>query len=256
MGKNKQRHATGKRRIADEILAQIGKSVFLVFGVVALVTIVMVWFSITSARESELTLESSAATNQLVGFLEKYSREAEVLAGNPEIRDVFEETKKGDSLLDAAKIDTVFENLGNAAAADAENILAVWIADADASTFAQSDGNVSGDDWDITGRVWYSCLETGQTVLTEPYIDSNTGGLVLSAVAPVYDENGNGLGVAGIDLSMSHIVNVMSGYKIGSRGYMVLVSGARSRVYHRRTCRDEEYKEECVGACKADHGPE
>ncbi len=232
MGNNKERRPAGKRRIADEILAQIGKSVFVVFGVVALVAIVMVWFSITSARESELTLESDAATNQLVGFLEKYGREAEVFAGNPEIREVFAETKKGNSLLDASKIDSVFENLGNAADADAENILAVWIADADASTFAQSDGNVSGDDWDITGRVWYECLSTGETVLTEPYIDSNTGELVLSAVAPVYDENGNGLGVAGIDLSMSHIINVMSGYKIGSRGYMVLVSADGTIIYH------------------------
>ena len=231
MGNKKGKRTHGKRRIADEILQQIGKSVFLVFGVVALVTIFMVWMSITSARETELTLESQAATNQLVGFLEKYGREAETLAVNPEIQAVFEETKPGDSILDAKDINTVFDNMTRMADADPENILVVWMADMDASIFAQSDGSTSGDDWDITGRVWYECLETGETVLTEPYLDPS-GQVVLSVVAPAFDENGKALGVVGVDLSLSHIIDVMREYKIGKNGYMLLLSSDGTIIYH------------------------
>ncbi len=232
MGKGKTKNSAAKRRIADEILNHIGKSVFLVFGVVALVTIVMVWLSITSARESELTLESDAATNQLIGFFEKYSREAEVLAVNPELYEVFTETKAGDNILETPKMDTVYTNLVNMAAVDPENILSVWISDVDASVLTQSDGFTSEEGWDVTGRAWYDCFEKGDTVLTEPYIDSSTGELILSAVSPVYDEAGNPLGAAGIDLSMSHIMKVMSAYKIGNRGYMVLLSADGTIIYH------------------------
>ncbi len=232
MGKGKTKNSAAKRRIADEILNHIGKSVFLVFGVVALVTIVMVWLSITSARESELTLESDAATNQLIGFFEKYSREAEVLAVNPELYEVFTETKAGDNILETPKMDTVYTNLVNMAAVDPENILSVWISDVDASVLTQSDGFTSEEGWDVTGRAWYDCFEKGDTLLTEPYIDSSTGELILSAVSPVYDEAGNPLGAAGIDLSMSHIMKVMSAYKIGSRGYMVLLSADGTIIYH------------------------
>lgn len=231
MGNKEGKRTHGKRRIADEILQQIGKSVFLVFGVVALVTIFMVWMSITSARETELTIESQAATNQLVGFLEKYGREAEALAVNPEIQAVFEETKPGDSIFDAKDINTVFNNMTRIADADAENILVVWMADMDASIFAQSDGSTSGDDWDITGRVWYECLETGETVLTEPYLDAD-GQVVLSVVAPAFDKNGKALGVVGVDLSLAHMIDVMREYKIGKNGYMLLLSSDGTIIYH------------------------
>ena len=55
---------TGNRkRIADEIMRQIGKSVIIVFLIVAAVAICMVGWSIMTSREKELTLESRAASN-------------------------------------------------------------------------------------------------------------------------------------------------------------------------------------------------
>ena len=112
--------------------------------------------------------------------------------------------------------------LVDAAGADSENVMAVWIADLDASVITQSDGYTSPDGWDITGRAWYSCIETGKTVLTEPYIDSSTGEIILSAATPIYDEGGNVLGAAGMDISLDHVTEVLSGYTIGSNGYCIL----------------------------------
>lgn len=122
--------------------------------------------------------------------------------------------------------------LVDAAGADSENVMAVWIADLDASVITQSDGYTSPDGWDITGRAWYSCIETGKTVLTEPYIDSSTGEIILSAATPVYDEGGNVLGAAGMDISLDHVTEVLSGYTIGSNGYVWLVSSDGMLIYH------------------------
>ena len=82
-----------RKRIADEIMKQIGKSVILVFLLVAIVAIVMVGWTIMTSKETELTLESSAAAKQLTGFLEQYIRSAEQLAVNPEIKDVMLDRK-------------------------------------------------------------------------------------------------------------------------------------------------------------------
>lgn len=235
MGRNRKKNEDGKHCIADEIRAQIGKSVLIVFVLVEIVTIIMVWLATTSFRKSELTLESESAANQLAGFFEKYAREAEVLALNPQIRAVLQETKAGDNILDASDMDTVNKYLVNTAAADANNIMAAWIADLDASMITQSDGFTSTDGWDITGRAWYTCIETGETVLTEPYVDSSTGLTILSAVSPVYDENGTVLGAAGLDISMEHVTEVMSGYKIGTTGYVLLVSASGTLLYHPQT---------------------
>ncbi len=56
--------------------------------------------------------------------------------------------------------------------------------------------------------------------------------MVLSAVSPVYDESGTALGAVGMDISMVHMTEVMSGYKIGRGGYILLLSQNGTFLYH------------------------
>lgn len=222
-----------RKRIADEIMYQIGKSVILVFLIVAIVAIVMVGLTIMTSKETELTLESSAAANQLTGFLEQYIRSAEQLSVNPEIKDVMLQTGAGDDILQADNMDTVRANLMSIANTDPENTMAVWISDLDASVLTQSDGFTSGEGWDVTTREWYKCIDLGRTILTEPYTDSSTGKMILSAVSPVYDDaTGSAIGAVGIDISMEHMTEVMSAYKIGRNGCILLLSGSGTFIYH------------------------
>lgn len=223
-----------KKRIADEILFQVGRSVLLVFLVVAVVAILMVRWIIVSSKESELTLQSLSASHQLTGFFEQYASGSAQLAVNPEIKSVLLETTPGKTLSEAEKMETVRQNLMNVQKADAENIMAVWIADLDTSSFIQSDGYTSGDDWNITERVWYdACVQTGTTVLTEPYVDLETEKVILSAVTPVFDDStGEMIGVTGLDVSMEHLTEVMGEYKIGNNGYVFLVTSEGTIIYH------------------------
>lgn len=232
MKKIKQR-TKKQRRIAEEILFQVGRSVLAVFLVVAVIAILMVRWLIVSSRESELTLQSKSASYQLKGFFEQYEKASAQLAANPEIKALLEETTPGKSILDAEKIGTVKQNLENIVETDPENIMATWIADLDTSVLTQSDGYTSGDDWIFTERVWYKpCLETGKTTLTEPYLDPASGQVILSAVTPVYNTSGDMSGVAGIDISMDNMNEVMGSYKIGKKGYVFLVSAEGVIICH------------------------
>ena len=232
MIQQKKETKTSRKRIADEILQQIGKSVIIVFVIVAVVALCMVGWLVISSKQTELTLESHAAANQLTGFLEQYTKGVENLSANPEIRQVLAETKPGDDILKAEKTDAVMENMAGVAKLDSSNIMAIWIADLDASIFMQGDGSTSEEGWDITTREWYKCIEMKKTILTEPYADSVTGTMVLSAVCPVYDETGAALGVVGMDISMEHMTEVMSNYKIGHGGYILLLSQSGTFLYH------------------------
>ncbi len=232
MSQQKKETKTSRKRIADEILHQIGKSVIIVFVIVAVVALCMVGWLVISSKQTELTLESHAAANQLAGFLEQYTKGVENLSVNPEIRQVLAEIKPGDNIREAEKIDAVIDNIAGVASLDPSNIMAIWIADLDASMFMQSDGSTSEEGWDITTREWYKCIEMKKTILTEPYADSVTGTMVLSAVSPVYDESGTALGAVGMDISMVHMTEVMSGYKIGRGGYILLLSQNGTFLYH------------------------
>lgn len=216
-------------------MMQIGKSVILVFLIVAIVAIVMVSWTIMTSRETELTLESSAAARQLTGFLEQYIRSVEQLAVNPEIKDVMLQTGAGDDILLADNMDTVMANLVSIANTDPENTMSVWISDLDASVLTQSDGYTSGEGWDVTTREWYKCIDLRSTILTEPYVDSSTGKMILSAVSPVYDDAGTAIGAVGVDISLAHMTDIMSTYKIGRNGYMLLISGSGTFLYHPQT---------------------
>ncbi len=224
-----------RKRIADEIMMQIGKSVILVFLIVAIVAIVMVSWTIMTSRETELTLESSAAARQLTGFLEQYIRSVEQLAVNPEIKDVMLQTGAGDDILLADNMDTVMANLVSIANTDPENTMSVWISDLDASVLTQSDGYTSGEGWDVTTREWYKCIDLRSTILTEPYVDFSTGKMILSAVSPIYDDAGTAIGAVGVDISLAHMTDIMSTYKIGRNGYMLLISGSGTFLYHPQT---------------------
>lgn len=233
MKRSKTSKPKKQRRIADEILFQVGRSVLAVFLIVAIVAIFMVRWIIVSSKESELTLQSKAASYQLTGFFEQYEKASKQLAASPEIKYVLEQTVPGGSILDTDKMDTVKQNLVNIAETDTNNIMATWIADLDTSTLTQSDGYTSGSDWDITGRVWYKpCVEEKRTTLTEPYLDPATQKIILSAVTPVFGESGAVLGVAVIDVSMENMNKVIEGYKIGKKGYVFLVSAEGVLIYH------------------------
>lgn len=223
---------TSKKRIADEILRQIGKSVLIVFVIVAVVALCMVGWLVVTSKQTQLTLQSEAAANQLTGFLEGYIKEVEDVSVNPEIIHVLSETKAGDDILKAEKIDTVRENLLSITNTDSENVMSVWIADIDASVLTQSDGFTTGEGWDVTTREWYKCVETRETILTEPYVDSASGKMILSAVSPVIDASGTVLGAAGMDISLEQMTNVMSTYKIGKGGYVLLLSESGTFLYH------------------------
>lgn len=234
--KHQKEKKGSKKKIANEILQQIGGSVIFVLLLIAVVAICMVGWLIITSKEKELTQESNAAANQLTGFLEQYTKSAEQLSVNPEIKNVMQEIKAGDDILQAKNMDTVMDNLIKIANTDKENVMAVWMSDLDASALAQSDGFISEEGWDITGRGWYGCITEKKTVLTEPYVDSSTGKLILSAASPVYDDaTGEVLGAVGMDIALDHMTEIMSEYKIGRKGYMLLLSESGTFLYHPQT---------------------
>lgn len=230
----KKRHiGAGKKHIATEILVKIGRSVLLVFVIVAVITILMVRSVIMESKEKELTLESKAASYQLADFFDQYTRIVEQLAVNPEVYDVIQEADAKRRMPETEKMDTVRNNIISIAGTDPENIMAVWVGDIDSSMIVQSDGYVSEPGWDITGRAWFPGIASGRTSMTEPYVDASTGKLIITAAAPVYDKNsGEVIGAAGIDISLEHVCDLMSGYQIGENGYMILMSAEGIVIYH------------------------
>lgn len=230
-----KRMKINKKGIGFQIQKQIGISVTIVLTIIAVMAIGIALNMVTTANDTELKLDSELAALQVENFFGPFERMVEQQAVNTEIKAIINTTGEGQRITSNIKYSTLLNNMLETKRLDDSNILAAWIADIDANVVTQSDKFTSGDDFDITTRPWFECTKTGKTVLTDPYVDVSTGQKVISVATPVVNAMGGAVGVSGLDVSLEAMVKLMENYKIGEEGYVMLVSGNGSFVYHPNT---------------------
>lgn len=210
--------------------------VVIVFVIVAAVVTFMVGNISLSAQKNDLEMQSKAAAYQLELFFEEYTTVVEQMALNTDVKTLLEETGPGANITESERYATVFNSMKKIVAADSDNIQAVWVGDIDANVATQSDGYTSDSDFEITERAWYKAVEEEKTILTDAYVDASTGNVILSAATPVYDQSGqNIIGVAGVDVALNHINELLPEYKIGNNGFVILVTSEGNVIYHPNT---------------------
>ena len=75
-----------------------------------------------------------------------------------------------------------------------------------------------------THRPWYvKAKETGTTIWTAPYVDANTGDLVVTCATPVYDALDRLIGVVGFDVLLATIQKDILSMDIGYNSYAMLI---------------------------------
>lgn len=222
-----------KKGITYQIQSKIGISVAIVMALVTIVVILVVYNLLTEANNTELQQDSEAAALEVEKYFAPFERMVEQQAVNKDIIKLIETTGAGEQITGNSMYSVVLEELAEVQMLDNSNILAMWIADIDANVLMMSDGYISGSDFDVTTREWYKCTVTGETYLTEPYEDVNTGKTVISISTPVVDDGGNYIGVSGIDISIEEIIAFMENYTIGEDGFTILLAQSGSFLYHR-----------------------
>jgi methyl-accepting chemotaxis protein len=90
-------------------------------------------------------------------------------------------------------------------------------------------------DYDPRTRPWYQdTIRAGKSILTEPYVDASSGGLVVTAAVPV-NRDGKTVGVVGSDFSLETMVKMVQGIKLGADGSAFLVNEAGTILIHPNT---------------------
>lgn len=221
------------RKIASEIQRRVLTNVIAILVVISIIVAFSIGNVSLDAKKNDLKMQSKAASYQLETFFNEHMTTVKQMALDTDVQTILAETKKGDSITDAENYSVVFDEMKRIVEADPDNIQAVWIADIDANVVTQSDGFTSDSSYDVTTRTWYAAVENKCTMLTNAYEDSSTGETILSAVTPVYDKSGNNIiGVAGADISLKHIDELLPKYKIGTNGFVILVTSDGTVIYH------------------------
>ena len=90
--------------------------------------------------------------------------------------------------------------------------------------YGTSDPGAMAAGYDPRKRDWYSdALNTGKLIVTPAYMSMSIQKAVVGVVAPIDDETGTPVGVAGIDVSLEVMTDLIKEVKIGKTGFVILV---------------------------------
>lgn len=89
-------------------------------------------------------------------------------------------------------------------------------------------------DFDPTVTEWYRlAASSGQVIWTEPYVDTGTKRLVVSAAKPVQDPTTKEvIGVVGVDVALDTLSTLVGDMKIGRQGYIFLLDQSGKIMTH------------------------
>jgi|GEM_PF-567801 len=79
---------------------------------------------------------------------------------------------------------------------------------------------------------YYAPIEAGTGVWMEPYWNANIEIMMISYVVPIYDHSGNLIAIAGIDMKLDAITDMVKDIKVYDTGYAFLTSASGSVIYH------------------------
>lgn len=179
-----------------------------------------------------LDANSAAVSGQVSEFFTRFTSGLSQSASDFQLESFLKSLKADERMNRSPNYSLVKITLDKMAAMDTQNIQAAWIADFKTSQLTSSDFTNSPEDWDITKRPWYQVKTTRAPVITEPYIDTSTKQLVVTAAAPIFDTGTNEvIGAVGYDLILSQLTAHLSQYKIGEHGSLILCTDTGQIVY-------------------------
>lgn len=95
--------------------------------------------------------------------------------------------------------------------AESGSFMSTYIAYPSTSDAIFSDGWQPPSDYDPRQRPWYQAAEGAQdTVITAPYVDAQSGGLIVTFARPFY-QDGRLSAVIGADISINDVIDIVSG---------------------------------------------
>ncbi|MFA9397749.1 MAG: methyl-accepting chemotaxis protein [Clostridiaceae bacterium] len=188
---------------------------------VCLIAIPFVSLAIFSYSKTESILEETLKTSSLEfanqtkysinNYVMGYEESLTQMANDPNVIKFFAEDKSEISEEEMYKSFECFTK-GH------ENVLLIYLGTNDKGIYAFPYTEFK-EDYDPTVRPWYTkAVEKNEIIWTDPYNDSNTNELVVSAAIPINYEN-EIVGVLSLDISLETLSDMINGITIGKQGY-------------------------------------
>jgi methyl-accepting chemotaxis protein len=221
-----------KRQIplSNQVLAL---SLGLVLGISAMLILLFTRQS-TSMVERNIKLNAETA----MGFLESNLRNALALSMDLAVLGAAVIPQVGDE----EQLDSVLRHMLAPVPAAFEMYYGTTLSRFNGGNFVTAtDWNPYGDnpEWDQVKRPWFihAMKYPRQTVITDPYEDSQTGKICLTVVRTVEDSAGAIIGVVGVDIFLDVLTDLVTSHKITGDGSTFLIDKNGLYIVHKDTAK-------------------
>lgn len=232
----------GFTSISEKMLKKIIGPIIVILVIAFIGINLIIRYSVSMLNAAYLESQSESASYKIENYFNKYIEITNQMANNIEFSKAFEEIKPGIAISSIDKYQDLLSTMKNISEKDKDNLLAVWMADADSSQLATSTNFIADySTWNINERSWFKEMSAkNDTVITEPYVDAETKLIVISCATPIFDsETGEIIGAVGIDMKLERLNYIMNEYTLGGNGYCVLTTSKNSISYYP----DESYQD-------------
>lgn len=186
--------------------------------------------------ETNLATKSEAIADQAGALFKEKGTLVRQMATNQEIVNYLKTVQLRDHAQSVPLYKSVATTLNEISATD-KTIAFTWIASDKGGFYVGSGGALSKPDYEVKQRPWYAAASKAKDMAyTDPYLDAQSGKLVVSILHPVRD-GGALIGFVAIDLFLDTLPQIMESYKLGQSGYTFLLDNNGTMMYHP----DKEY---------------
>ncbi|MBR3704250.1 MAG: Cache 3/Cache 2 fusion domain-containing protein, partial [Oscillospiraceae bacterium] len=189
-------------------------------------------------KKADIDAEGESAAKSVDIYFSPYFTAAEIIADNEYVQQLASKaySSSGSSAFqkDKANMDAAIAALQNATANLGSGV-SIFISVETNNQVLFSDGSYYDNSLgvDVNTRLWYQLVKENPNKIsvTSAYVDTVTGGLVVTVSAGIY--NGSTLvGVVGMDIALDSLVKEFSGITIGETGYLTVYDSAGMVLYH------------------------
>lgn len=205
------------KKIETKILLIIGGVIVFFMVCTGILMISFTRKTVISNESSITSLSAERMTVEADSYFKRYISIAQQMAKDYSGMNLLMTTSSRDDLKSSQYWPSTYGMLKKTMGSD-DDILSAYYADADTNIAFDGGDWVADSDFDLNQRDYVfqadDQLKKGY-IITEPYVDLDTGEQVITFSAPVYDTLGSKvLGVAALDVKLTSLTQRIQGYKL------------------------------------------